>query len=175
MTNFKKMRSSYIKCKPWVKWLICHYMRLLKAFTFFSFQLTIWIAKKRSKTAFGWHIVAIYLAWACWTTYWLFRVTVFRIFPFKLVKSMDWKVIKWKFLFYLFWVRCIILNLCLMQPLLNLMVLLFSFSLFLTNKLALYSCSSFFIANVLFARNKISSVWRPIISNLLLLFLVFNK
>lgn len=41
MTSFKKMRWSYIKCKPWVKLSICHYIRLLRVFPFFSSGLTI--------------------------------------------------------------------------------------------------------------------------------------
>ena len=62
MTNFKEVKSSCTKCRPRVGLLICHYMRLLRTFASFSFALTIWAAKKRSKAASSWHIVAIYAA-----------------------------------------------------------------------------------------------------------------
>lgn len=35
MTCFKEVRSSYTKCKLWVRWLICHKIRLLNAFASF--------------------------------------------------------------------------------------------------------------------------------------------
>lgn len=169
------MRSSYIKYNPWVELSICHCMRLLKAFASFSFRLTIWAIKEKSKAASGWHIVTTYAACICPATYWSFRVIAFWIVPLKLVKSMDSRAIRWRFLHYLFCVRHIILNSCVIQPPLNFMVLLPSFSPFLANKLILYSCYFSFIANVLSDRNNISSVWIPTIFNLLLLFLVYNK
>lgn len=49
------------------------------------------------------------------------------------------------------------------------------FSLLLANKLAWYSYFFSFIANVLSNKNNVLSVWRLIISNLLLLLLVYNK
>lgn len=42
--------------------LICHCMRLLRAFASFTFGLTIEAIKERSKAAFSWHFVAIYAA-----------------------------------------------------------------------------------------------------------------
>ena len=69
MTSFKEVRSSYIKCKPRIRLLIYHYMRLLSAFASFSFGLTIWAANEILKAAFGWHIVAIYTTQACWAMY----------------------------------------------------------------------------------------------------------
>ena len=69
ITNFKEVRSSCTKCRPWVELLICHCIHLLRAFASFSFGLTIWAVKKRSKVASGQHIVAIYAAQACWVTY----------------------------------------------------------------------------------------------------------
>ena len=83
---------------------------------------------------------------AYWATYWSIKAPAFRISSLSLVKFIDLMATKWRFLHCFSLVRCMILDSCLIQPLLNLINMLPNFSLWLANHFASCSCFSSLIA-----------------------------
>jgi hypothetical protein len=79
------LMSSLIYIRPLTKLLICHWNCLLSAVILLFLELITWAAKERLKKASGWHIEAIYIPLAHYTTYYSFIINISQTIPLKLM------------------------------------------------------------------------------------------
>ncbi len=89
--NLRNVRMMFnrTKCNFLIRWSSYHWKRLLNLLTFFSFELMIWAATKKSKLISNWNNVAMYVSLTRCVTYWFLEIIDFLIWFLELIKFIE--------------------------------------------------------------------------------------